>query len=81
MAGKHGPAQVEVVQRKSGLYLVMPGRLPFPLLPVSSTHFYVEGTAGERLVFEVEDGDVRRVRLERDLQRFFSEGHVRVRLR
>ena len=63
--GKHGPARVEVVQRTEGLYLVVPGQLPpFPLRQVSRAHFHIEGTAGERLVFELERGAVRRLRLE-----------------
>jgi CubicO group peptidase (beta-lactamase class C family) len=62
--GKRGPARVEVVQRNGCLYLVIPGQLPYSLLPVSRTHFRVDGTAGNYLAFELEGGAVRRLRLE-----------------
>jgi CubicO group peptidase (beta-lactamase class C family) len=61
--GEHGPAKVEVVQRKGRMYLVLPNQLPFPLLPVSPTQFYIDGWTGEQVAFEMDHGDVRRLRL------------------
>jgi hypothetical protein len=63
--GKLGPARVEVVRRKDELYLVIPGRLPFPLLPLSPTRFRIDGTPAEYLTFDLEGGSAHRARLER----------------
>jgi CubicO group peptidase (beta-lactamase class C family) len=62
--GAQSQARVEVVRRKEGLYLVLPGQSPYPLVRVSRTHFYIDGTDGQHVVFELEGGAVRRLRLE-----------------
>jgi CubicO group peptidase (beta-lactamase class C family) len=62
--GKSPLKQMQVVRRGDGLALIVPGAMPFPLVPVSEARFRLDGSPGEQIVLELEHGAVRRLRLE-----------------